>query len=127
MRQAVLRLAIVSLFLSMPGLLGPPHVGAVMPAAVVALPNGTTTGFAPKIVAITKGGTLDVVGADTTVHNLACVKRNRKTKRPLCRSDYAVAGEVKRVKGVEKLPAGTYALFCDVHPQMTAELMVVWP
>jgi plastocyanin len=97
------------------------------PAQVVAPPNGTTTGFAPNLAAIAKGGSLDLVGADLVSHNLACVKKNRKTRRPLCQSDYAALGEVKPVKGVQKLPVGTYKLNCQLHPKMTAELTVVGP
>jgi plastocyanin len=97
------------------------------PGVAVALPNGTTTGFAPNIVAVTRGGSLNLVGADTQVHNLACIKRNRRTKRPLCQSDYAGPGEIKPVVGVEKLKVGTYALICQLHPQMKAELRVVGP
>jgi plastocyanin len=98
-----------------------------LPAAVhvVALPNGTTTGFAPNAVAILKGTGLDVLGADLQVHNLACVKRNRKTKRPLCQSEYVAAGESKPLVGAEKLPPGDYGLLCQLHPQMKAKLTVV--
>lgn len=93
---------------------------------VVALPNGTTTGFAPAVLAIAKGSTLDIVGADVQVHNIACVKRDRK-RRPLCQSRVAGLGETKPVMGVEKLAPGTYAMLCTLHPQMKADLTVVGP
>lgn len=91
---------------------------------VVALPNGTTTGFAPAILALAKGSTLDIVGADVQVHNIVCVKRDRK-RRPLCQSRLAGLGETKPVMGVERLAPGTYALLCTLHPQMKADLTVV--
>ena len=97
------------------------------PALAVALPNGTTTGFAPNVLAISQGGSLNLLGADTQAHNIACVKFSRKTKRPLCQSEYAAAGDVKPVAGVEKLRAGTYSLICQAHPQMKVDLTVVGP
>lgn len=97
---------------------------AVTTAYVVALPNGTTTGFAPTVIAMAKGSSMDVVGADLQVHNIACVKRDRK-KRPLCQSRSAGLGETKPVMGVEKLKPGTYSLLCTLHPQMKVDLTVV--
>jgi plastocyanin len=96
-------------------------------AAAVALPSGTTTGFAPNIIAISQGGSLNIVGGDLQVHNLACTKTNRKTKRPICQSAFAALGETKPVIGVEKLPVGTYPLICQAHPQMKVDLRVVGP
>jgi plastocyanin len=96
-------------------------------AVAVAPPSATTVGFAPNVLAISQGGTLNLLGADLQVHNLACTKLNRKTKRPLCQSDYAALGETKPVTGVEKLKVGTYALICQAHPQMKVDLRVVGP
>ena len=124
-------LGVVCSLLIISALFGPAPVRANERAGTVglavALPNGTMTGFAPNLMAISEGGSLNLVGADTQVHNIACVKRNRKTKRPLCESAYAAAGEMKPVTGVEKLPVGTYALICQAHPQMKVELRVVGP
>lgn len=97
-----------------------------IPAAVnvVALPNGTATGFAPTILAIVQGTPVDVVGADLQVHNLACAKRDRR-RRPLCLSRVAALGESQPVKGIERLKPGNYSLLCTLHPQMKVELTVV--
>jgi hypothetical protein len=113
------------------GLLGPGSMASAEPvvAAVLAPPNATTTGFVAESVALPRGGSLDVVVADTTAHNLACVQKTRrrrgKPRRPLCASEYALAGETARVEGVEKLKPGTHALRCQLHPQMTVELTVL--
>ena len=113
------------------GLFGPGSMAVAEPvvAAVLAPPNATTTGFVAKAVILPRGGSLDIVVADTTAHNLACVKKTKKRpgrpRRPLCVSEYALAGETARVEGVEKLKPGTHALRCQLHPQMTVELTVL--
>ncbi|HYI44451.1 MAG TPA: hypothetical protein VE174_03180 [Actinomycetota bacterium] len=122
---------VLASLLVIPALLGTTPVSANeragTPALAVALPSGTTTGFAPNILAISQGGSLNIVGADLQVHNLACTKIKRKTKRPICQSAYVAAGEVKPVVGVEKLKVGTYPLICQAHPQMKVDLRVVGP
>ncbi len=95
------------------------------PAGVLAPPDGANNGFAPNNIVIAQGGSVDVVGADLQSHNLACIKRNRKTKLPLCQSEYAAAGETKRVEGVENLKAGAYQLMCQLHPSMIVDLTVL--
>ena len=113
------------------GLSGPGPVASAEPlvAAVVAPPNGTAAGFAPRALAVPAGASLDLVGADTTAHNLACAKKSKKRRgkprRPLCQSAFAASGQTARVEGVEVLAPGTYALFCQLHPQMTLELTVI--
>ena len=125
----------ISTLLMVTGMLAPPTAAAVevpdhaakfvTPVAVVAPPNGTDIGFAPNVLAIAHGGSLTVAGADLQVHNLACVKRSRKTRRPLCQSAYVGAGQTAPVVGVEKLPAGTHPLVCQLHPKMTVTLTVL--
>jgi hypothetical protein len=110
------------------GLFGPGSTAtaAPVPTAVVAPPNATTTGFVSEVLAIPRGGSLDILVADTTAHNLACAKKTKKRpRRPVCASEYAIAGETARVEGVEKLKPGTHALLCQLHPQMTVELTVL--
>jgi plastocyanin len=123
--------ATICAFLVLSALLIPLPVAASEDPGTVALavapPNATTVGFAPNVLAISQGGSLNIVGADLQVHNIACVKFNRKTKRPLCQSAYAALGETKPVVGVEKLKVGTYPLICQAHPQMKVELRVVGP
>lgn len=97
----------------------------VTPTAVVAPPNGMNVGFAPNVLAIAEGGSITLVGADLQVHNLTCVERSRKTKRPLCNSTFVNAGQTAPVVGVEKLPAGTYPMVCQLHPKMTVNLRVL--
>ena len=122
---------VVASVLVIAALLGPPSVAAEERAGTVGVsvapPNATTVGFAPNVVVISEGGTLDVVGADLQVHNLACTKVNRKTKRPVCQGAYAATGEIKPVVGVEKLKVGSYSLVCQAHPQMKVDLRVVGP
>ena len=119
-----LKLAIVMVALGALSLTAAPANAIPAPVNVVALPNGTTTGFAPTVLAIAKGTAVDVVGADVQVHNLACAKRDRK-RRPLCLSRTAGLGESQPVKGIEKLKPGSYSLLCTLHPQMKVELTVV--
>ena len=119
--------SVATAFLLTAGLFGPGSAGAAGAAAVVAPPNATTVGFVSRALAIPRGETLDLVGADTTAHNVACVKKvkKRKSRRPMCQSPFAASGQVVRVKGVEKLKPGTYALICQLHPQMTLALTVL--
>jgi plastocyanin len=94
------------------------------PAVVVAPPSGQVIGFVPPAGAITPGGSLTLVGADGTPHNLLCADRDAD-RRPLCRSDYVVAGETADVEGVDALPPGEYEMFCGLHPIMTFTLTVL--
>ena len=107
-----------------------PGAASAAGSALVAPPNGASVGFVPNAVVITQGGTLDLIGADSTAHNVACAKKRRsgpkkRRRKPVCMSAFAVAGETQPVKGVDKLKPGTYELLCQLHPQMTAELTVL--
>jgi plastocyanin len=94
------------------------------PAYIVAPPLGQTLGFAPPAAVITQGGSLTLVGADSTAHNIICLDRD-ENRRPLCNSDFVLIGETAEVNGVEELPPGDYPLVCGLHPNMTATLTVV--
>lgn len=115
------------------GLWGPGSAATADPlvVAVLAPANGTTTGFAPRSLVAAQGTSMDLIGADTTAHNLVCEKKKkvkkgkRRFRRPVCASGFAAAGQTSRVEGVETLKPGTYALLCQLHPQMTVELTVV--
>ena len=94
--------------------------------AIVAPLNGQVTGFVLPSVVLTLGSTLTLVANDTTQHNIACADRDPVTRRPLCRSDY-LTGPANQapVRGVESLPAGTYKLNCELHPNMVADLTIL--
>lgn len=95
-------------------------------ATVTAAPGGTVTGFAPTKVAVTEGGSLTFLNADPTIeHNIACAEFDPVTLRPRCESTFGEVGHTAPVTGVNKLPPGTYGLYCQLHPQMTSELTVV--
>jgi plastocyanin len=110
-------LLVVSMFAPGSGAMAAP--GAV---PIVALPNGATVGFAPRTAVMPRGGSIDLVGADTTAHNIACAKKKRR--RPLCQSGFVTAGQTVPLKGAHKLKPGTYLLICQLHPQMTVNLTV---
>jgi plastocyanin len=109
----------------------PPPAPPVIPGTtwVYETPPGANVyGFVPPAGVITEGGTAYLTNQDATAHNIACVKFDPVTRRPLCESPYAnpsLPPETVPINGVDKLPPGTYDLLCQLHPPMTATLTVV--
>jgi plastocyanin len=95
------------------------------PAAIVAPPAASATGFVPSDVVINEGGSLSLTNLDTTSHNVACQQVDPVTLQPICSSPYANPQQTVATAGVAALPPGSYPMHCQLHPQMTATLTVL--
>ncbi|MGH2684516.1 MAG: hypothetical protein ACRDJP_03510, partial [Actinomycetota bacterium] len=108
---------------------------AVAAGALVALPPARAAdqvvvahsigGYAPPIVVLEQGGTLDFTNADPAgiTHNVY------EDGVPAAAARFASAtvgrGVTTPVEGVESLDPGRYGFFCTLHPWMKGELQVV--
>ena len=97
-----------------------PEGGAT--AVVTAPPEATSAGFAPPRMAVTKGGSLQFVNADTMTHDITAVAK--KDGAPVFKSPFTASGSSSDVKGVSALAPGSYPFFCSLHTQMKGELTV---
>src|SRR3954471_4749680 len=99
-----------------------PTADAALVGAVVVGPGGATTGYDTKVVVITQGTKLTFVNLDEIAHTVTSVARDVQGN-PLFNGN-ALPGTTSDVVGTDKLAPGTYAFFCQFHPNMQGTLVV---
>jgi outer membrane protein assembly factor BamB len=108
---------------------GAPTPGPSLPPlpagpTVVAGPGAYVSTYATPAVVMPKGGALSFANADVPQHDVTAVKKDSRGK-PIFNSKLVGLGEVTPVNGVDKLPSGSYAFYCTIHPGMTGTLAVL--
>jgi len=101
---------------------GVPTSQTTLKGAVLVGPGGASTGFYTKLTVVTKGSPLSFINLDQLAHTVTSVAR-KPSGKPLF-SGNALPGETVNVAGVKKLAPGSYAFYCQFHPNMTGTLIV---
>src|SRR3954470_24459080 len=84
--------------------------------AVVVGPGGATVGYDTKVVVITQGMPLTFINLDELAHTVTSVARDASGRALF--SGNALPGTTSEVTGTAALAPGTYAFFCQFHPNM---------
>jgi plastocyanin len=101
--------------------------------AAPACPSGTTvqTGvnnFEQSCIALTKGGTLTITPAQASYHQLDYGQWNGSTAQPETPSGVPTLKDLQLTSSSVKIgpftTAGTYHIYCTVHPGMNLTVMV---
>ena len=101
--------------------------GKKMPAHISAEMDQEKCEYAPHIVVLPKGATLDIVNSDAVMHNVHAYDLTRATKdQPAPPTLFNIAIPVKGMKIAKVMPqAGLYRFLCDAgHPWMNAYVLV---
>jgi plastocyanin len=101
--------------------------GKKMPAQVTAEMDQEKCEYAPHIVVLPKGATLNIVNSDPVMHNVHAYDLTRVTKdEPTPPTLFNIAIPVKGMKIAKAIPqAGLYRFLCDAgHPWMNAYVLV---
>jgi spore coat protein A, manganese oxidase len=99
-----------------------PTSSTPLTGAVVVGPGGATLGYDTKVVVITQGMPLTFVNLDEIAHTVTSVGRD-SAGAPLF-SGNALPGTTSTVSGADRLAPGTYAFYCQFHPNMQGTLIV---
>jgi FtsP/CotA-like multicopper oxidase with cupredoxin domain/plastocyanin len=99
-----------------------PSSDTPLAGAVVVGPGGAVTGYDTKVVVITQGTALTFVNLDEIAHTVTSVGRTADGS-PLFNAN-ALPGTTAPVTGTDKLAPGTYAFYCQYHPNMQGTLIV---
>ena len=99
-----------------------PTSSTPLAGAVVVGPGGASVGYASKVVVITQGTPLTFVNLDEIAHTVTSVARGADGN-PLFNGN-ALPGTTSMVAGADRLAPGTYAFYCQFHPNMSGTLIV---
>ncbi|MBV9293585.1 MAG: multicopper oxidase domain-containing protein, partial [Frankiales bacterium] len=99
-----------------------PVASSPLTGAVVVGPGGAVTGYYTKVVVVTQGSALTFVNLDEIAHTVTSVARDT-SGAPLFNGN-ALPGTTSDIQGVDRLAPGTYAFYCQFHPNMQGTLIV---
>jgi spore coat protein A, manganese oxidase len=101
-----------------------PELPSADAVPIFANPQGSSSGFTPRLPLLPAGTLLELVNLDQSAHDIQATEYG-PDGRPLFRSTVALAGQTVPVAGTDQLEPGTYPFVCSLHSSMTGDLVVL--